>query len=297
LHDAKIVRLRGRREVEQTLKFLSENRSINLYLFEGVAGSGKSWVSFSLEAAGGVRAVLHTKNGSYFHLFLLTGEGGGVTERLAAFFQRRYPRASVFFGEKEGLDGFFRKAGVGVLKRREYLYMETGRRAFAAFSMRSGGAAGAAASNDAEPPVRAEHRLGTGAAMLLLDLQIGYEMEELGVDRSEISRSGTVRTLEYRLARGEITALFREGRPVAMASVNARYGPLCQIGSVYVAPSCRGRGYGRSVISAHVGRLLLRYERVALIVDRKNARAVHLYDTMGFRKEGELLQAHVRPWR
>jgi ribosomal protein S18 acetylase RimI-like enzyme len=276
LQSVKVQKLKSRQELEQTLGFLKKHRSINLYLHEGITCEKRYWVSFSLRTACGAAGVFHTKNGEYFHLFLLPGTGAEAAVALREFLCNKYPAASVFFGEREGIEEFLREACIGVLKRREYYFMEVEKKDFTPFL---------------------DHlcvRPLPESAPLLLPLQVGYEMEELGVSSSEIQASKTLLALRKRLEQGEVTALFHGGEPAAVASVNARFGDTCQIGSVYVAPKYRGMGYGRSVVSSHVMGLFDEYERIALFVDRRNEKAVRLYHGLGFRKAGELIQAHIK---
>jgi len=276
LQSVKVQKLKNRQELEEALGFLKTHRSINLYLYEGISSEKRPWASFSLKTAGRPVGVFHTKNGEYFHLFFPPGTGTEAAVVLKEFLLRKYPGAAVFFGEREGIAEFFQEAGIGVRKRREYYFMEVEKRNFT-------------------PSLGYTCvRPSAETVSLLLPLQVGYEMEELGVSSSEIQASKTSLALRKRLERGEVTALFHGGEAVAVASVNARFRETCQIGSIYVVPKHRGRGYGRSVVSSHVMRLFDEYERIALFVDRRNERAIHLYLGLGFRKAGELIQAHVK---
>jgi predicted GNAT family acetyltransferase len=62
---------------------------------------------------------------------------------------------------------------------------------------------------------------------------------------------------------------------------------------VFVLPEYRGRGYGRSVVSSHVSRLLGRYRRIVLFVHEENRAAIRIYERLGFSKAGVLVQATV----
>jgi predicted GNAT family acetyltransferase len=131
-----------------------------------------------------------------------------------------------------------------------------------------------------------------GAASLLVPLQIQYEIEEVGADYAQISRQKVKKVLEKKIQLGEITAIFNGREPVALAGVNARFGNTCQIGSVYVLPEYRGRGYGFSVISSHLERLFDRYTHIVLFVEENNNKAQHIYEKIGFQCSGRLLQAY-----
>jgi predicted GNAT family acetyltransferase len=133
-------------------------------------------------------------------------------------------------------------------------------------------------------------------AETLASLQIQYEIEELGAARDAIDMGRTVAGLRARLDRGEVTLAFEGGLLVACAGVNARFENTCQIGSVYVIPPFRNRGYGYSVVSAHVGRMFERYDRLALFVGETNAAARRIYGKLGFLESGGLLFADLEPF-
>ena len=100
--------------------------------------------------------------------------------------------------------------------------------------------------------------------------------------------------LSRHIARGEITVLYEERKPVAIAGVNARYRDVCQIGSVYVLPEKRRKGYGGNIVSAHVSRLLGVYKKVVLFVDTENRAACTLYKRLGFTEYGMLAQVELK---
>ena len=99
--------------------------------------------------------------------------------------------------------------------------------------------------------------------------------------------------LRNRIERGDVTALIDNGRPVAFAGVNARFKEVCQVGGVYVLPRYRGKGYGYSIVKAHIERLFKIYSRVVLFVSTNNSRAIRLYRNVGFYPKGELEQAFL----
>jgi len=265
LQSIKINELKNSRKLSCAIRFLEQNGSINLYLYEAIAGGKRSNENYLIREAGTDVGLVHTKNGEYFHLFFLPEVREEMAVGFRTFLSLRHPGASVFFGEKQGIERFLRYARMGVRKTREYNYMELDKDHFVPAC--------------SYPCVRPPPEM----AGVLLPLQEAYEIEELGVSRAEIQRIRTKLALRRRLERGEITA----------TGVNARYGKSCQIGSIYVVPQYRGRGIGRSVISAHVERLFEQYERVVLFVNRRNEKAIRLYERLGFRKAGELVQVHV----
>ena len=273
----KVLQIKNKEGCASTIDFLRKNSSVNLYIYEGIAGYKRHCRNFCFKSHGRILGIVHTKNGEYFHLFFLEDTGVDIAVQIKAFIFRQFPNASVFFGERRGLENFLRNARIDVIKRREYLYMEVARDRFIP-SIRY---------TCMQPPPE--------MAAKLLPLQIQYEMEELGVQRSEIHSLRVKAALKRRLERKEITAMFQGSEPVAMAAVNARFEHTCQIGSVFVVPACRGRGFGRSIISAHVERLFNKYEKIALFVDIHNRRAINIYKKIGFRTAGDLMQVHIRP--
>jgi ribosomal protein S18 acetylase RimI-like enzyme len=272
----KVIQIKNEQGCASSMDFLRKNSSVNLYLYEGIAGYKRYYRNFCFKSHGRILGIVHTKNGEYFHLFLLEDTGEDLAVQIKAFIFQQFPNTSVFFGESGGLENFLRNAHIVVIKRRDYLYMEVARDRFIPSILYS----------CVQPPPE--------MASKLLPLQIQYEMEELGVQRSEIHSLRVKAALKKRLERKEITAMFQGSEPVAMAAVNARFEHTCQIGSVFVVPACRGRGLGRSIISAHVERLFNKYEKIALFVDIHNRSAINIYKKIGFRTAGELMQVHIR---
>lgn len=82
------------------------------------------------------------------------------------------------------------------------------------------------------------------------------------------------------------------GDLVAMAgvqrSVRVKHAHLASVWGVYVDEACRGRGYGRGVVSACVAeaRRWAGVERVGLSVSTRTVAARRLYESMGFEAWG-----------
>lgn len=92
-----------------------------------------------------------------------------------------------------------------------------------------------------------------------------------------------------------------DGRPVGRVDVfeidpyNGNAGFGIGIGD----PDDRGKGYGRDAVEALLDYLFgqLRLERVWLTTDADNAIAKHLYETVGFRREGVARHAYYQDGR
>jgi ribosomal protein S18 acetylase RimI-like enzyme len=269
----KIVPLRRSRQREICLKCLSCGKSRNLYLYEGITLGNVLHQNYCVLHGGRLYGVLHTKRGFHIHLFLSDEVDEAETEELRQIILQKFPLIRTIFGDKSTVE----KLGVN-LRKREFISMELEMPSFRPMFL-----------YDAGTPSQ-------GMAVALAPLQIEYEVEEMDVDRGEISGRLVLSVVKKRIERGEITVIIVSGKPVAFASVNARYGNTCQIGSVYVLPAYRGRGYGISIISSHVDRLFQKYKRIVLFVSKDNTRALHIYEKVGFSVKGMLEQAFfIRP--
>jgi len=188
-----------------------------------------------------------------------------------------------FFGDKEGIVRFFNNSKIKPKKTRDFIFMELKKEEYGRdpFFNRS------TSLECIKPPPE----MATG----ILPLLINYEVEELGADMGKINRSKVLVVLRSRLERGEVTALVDRGKPVAFAGVNARFKDVCQIGSVYVLPRYRGKGYGYFIVKSHIERLFKNYSRIVLFVSTDNQIAIRLYRNVGFNGTGELEQAFLPP--
>ena len=78
-----------------------------------------------------------------------------------------------------------------------------------------------------------------------------------------------------------------EGRDlVGVVRAEVRLPRLWVLGGVYVHPSARGRGWGRSLVSAALAAGEATGARVALYVREDRAEALQLYESLGFRMAG-----------
>lgn len=271
--NVEIYRVEGKMVVDACVKFLKNSGVTNLYLYEGIGLQHPRFLSYYILEGDEIRGVLHTKDGYGLHLFLVSDISAKALGKICSFIRSKFPDLRNVFCDDRSLSLFSVKYGEIPGRVRRFISMSLERVHFNPVCFYS----------CCIPP--------PGDAMLLVPLQIDYEVEEVGSNRVEIDRKVVFRVLEKRLKRGEITAIYDMGVPVAMAGLNARFGNACQIGSVYVKPSYRGKGFGLSVVSGHVARLFNRYEHVFLFVDEKNSVAKHIYEKLGFRAAGFLVQA------
>jgi RimJ/RimL family protein N-acetyltransferase len=259
--------------VDACVKFLKNSGVTNLYLYEGIGLQHPRFLSYYILEGDEITGVLHTKDGYGLHLFLLPDISVKALEKACYFIRNNFPDLRNVFCDDISLSLFSGRYGEIPCRVRRFISMSLEKVHFTPVGLYS----------CCIPP--------PGDAILLVPLQIDYEVEEVGSNPIEIDRKIVFRVLEKRLKREEITAIYDMGVPVAMAGLNARFGDACQIGSVYVKPSYRGRGFGLSVVSGHVERLFNRYKHVFLFVDEKNSVAKHIYERLGFKAVGFLVQA------
>jgi GNAT superfamily N-acetyltransferase len=189
--------------------------------------------------------------------------------------QQKFPGLEMIFGDEDTVARFCSVIQRPPARTVRFIFMHTEGAAFAPI-MKHGGVVP-----------------GIEQAPLLVPLQVQYEIEEIGAGHSAIDRKKVLRVLEKKIRRAEISAIFIQGRPVALAGVNARFEKCCQIGSVYVMPQFRNEGYGHSIVSFHVQRLLQKYMKIALFVQEKNRVARSIYEHLGFSAAGTLIQSYL----
>jgi ribosomal protein S18 acetylase RimI-like enzyme len=276
-HDSNVVRfqpIEKKNLADRCLLVLRGARPVNAYLLEGVAQRTAGWSSCCLLCGGRVGGVLHQRGRAYLHLFLSIRIPEPARREAVRYIERTFTGMRALFGDCWSVEQFQRFSRLEPTRVQTFIAMESSRSSF-------------------RPEVR---YLCAAAAPrqvpALVPLQVAYEIEEVGAGAGSINRRAVQSVLRRRAARGELSVVFHGGEAVAMAGVNARFEELCQIGSVYVVPSLRGRGYGTSVVSCHLVRLFHRYRRAVLFVNQDNRPAYRLYRKIGFSDTGVLLQAH-----
>jgi len=268
----KIAKIKSEKDKCEAISFLKLNASMNLYLYEALSRLNPSFSNFFIKRGDEIIGLIHSKNNEFLHIFLTST----ICETTVKRVHNKFKRIKSIFGDYVSILDFLEKAGLKPLKIRKYYFMEVTSDSFKSIK-----------SHKSVVPYPYE-------AKDLLPLQIGYETEEMGVDRSLLDEDKMLWVLKKRLKGKDITAIFNNSRPVAIAHINARFESTCQIGSVYVFPSCRRKGYGLSVVSSHIERLFNDYKRVVLFVDVENKSAYNLYKKIGFCTKGKLIKARLR---
>ncbi|MBB93679.1 MAG: hypothetical protein CML68_03600 [Rhodobacteraceae bacterium] len=171
------------------------------------------------------------------------------------------------------------------------------RRALAALGLR----AGDLSMNASEPLYRLElDRLDTPPTLgpaqmrpasqadrpMLCDWYETYLMETgLTNDRDRAREEAAARALTASRGGAE-RLLIEEGRPVAVASINAQAGDMVQVGGVFVPGPERNRGLGGRVTAARLAEARDAGARVAILFSNNDA-ASRAYESIGFERIGD----------
>ncbi len=273
-NSVKMVRVERKNREHECVSFLKRAGVCNMYILEGIGVHHSHFHNYCLYAGEEIVGILHTKNSMYLHLYLVPEADHLVVRELATLIGKGFPKAEMLFGDERSVSLYFSGRGTRPVKTVRFIFMEIDHDRF-------------------KPRVRYRGEIpSAGDAALLLPLQIQYEIEEVGAIKAQIDGKKVLKVMERKIQRGEITAIFDAKTPVALAGINARFENCCQIGSVYVLPEYRGRGYGYSMVSYHVARLFKRYERIVLFVHENNEAALHIYGNLGFEPTDVLVQAY-----
>jgi predicted GNAT family acetyltransferase len=119
----------------------------------------------------------------------------------------------------------------------------------------------------------------------LLDLQEGYEREEVIPPGDPFDRDHCLLNLEKNLA-SQIVFVARSGsKAIAKAGTNARGLHLDQLGGVYTAPDWRNRGLASALVAQTARDRMQKGRNVVLFVKLTNASAIRAYQKVGFRPD------------
>jgi len=270
----KVRKIERKKAKIECLSFLKSAHVNDAYLFEGIAQNHARVHNYCFSQGERIIGILHSKTGSSIHLFLSGSMPDSLLRKAVQFVEDKFPGPKVLFGDMLSVRTFEKYSGEQSVSVKNFISMEIYRSWLRPRLLYPG--------ITPSPDMVSQ----------LLPLQIQYEIEEVGACASEINRARVLAVLKRKMTRGEISAIFDGRLPVAMSGVNARCENICQIGSVYVVPSRRRKGYGSSVVSYHLEQLFKRYERVLLFVNTTNRPAYSLYRRLGFRDTGMLMQAN-----
>lgn len=129
-----------------------------------------------------------------------------------------------------------------------------------------------------------------GEEDLIFPAAVAMFREEVGVDplQGDGGRSYRARIGEL-IRHGRTYVVIEDGAVLFKADVGALFGPVAQIHGVWVRPDRRGRGLGRSAMTALVHQVRRDHApQVSLYVNDFNEPARRAYAASGFRQVGEL---------
>lgn len=110
-------------------------------------------------------------------------------------------------------------------------------------------------------------------------------MEEIQMDPLEAHPQAYPALIALRIMQRRYYLVEEGGRTVFQAHLNALCPEGGQVTGVYVPPDCRGRGLGKAGMAAFAREVLKLTPVLSLFVNDSNARAVAMYEGLGFRKE------------
>ena len=137
------------------------------------------------------------------------------------------------------------------------------------------------------PPGLVIRKAETSDADGLFPLQAGYEQEEVLPRGAEFNPGLCRRGLEYLLAGNLVLAAELDGRLTGKININAQSLNFFQIGGVYVLPEYRGLGIAKAMTAALIREFALIKSRYSLFVKKANAPALRVYESLGFKKNGD----------
>jgi ribosomal protein S18 acetylase RimI-like enzyme len=140
-----------------------------------------------------------------------------------------------------------------------------------------------AASLRRGPPGLTLRRPGREDMAALLELQAGYEKEEIVHWGAVFYPAACRLNLQHIMEEESVLAAELDGRLVGKINTSARSFTRCQIGGVYVHPDYRGRRIAQHMTAEFLRPLIAGGWGVTLCVKKKNAAARAVYHNLGFR--------------
>ena len=130
---------------------------------------------------------------------------------------------------------------------------------------------------------------------ILLDLQVGYDKEEVCERKKEFPRYISLINLE-RILKDEITYFAKIGElSVTKANTNAIGVNYAQIGGVYTLVSYRGYGIASHVVNDLIEHISIKEgKNTCLFVKKANTKAIGMYKRLGLKEKGEFCISYFR---
>jgi GNAT superfamily N-acetyltransferase len=127
-----------------------------------------------------------------------------------------------------------------------------------------------------------------------------FDVVELGPDDAPamLALATLTEPGPFRLRTGELGTYLgvrRDGALVAMAGERLQPPGFTEVSAVCTHPSATGQGLARGLVAAVVGRIQARGETAFLHVRPDNARAIAIYEQLGFRRRREIRIQVVKP--
>jgi len=117
------------------------------------------------------------------------------------------------------------------------------------------------------------------------------------VEKSFGRKTNTVNELKKKIMdrskNGDYLFLVKDDNVVSQAMIQLQSPLAGEIGGVYTIPACRGRGYGKFLVSKLCENLIKNNKIPLLIVDSENSSAINLYRSIGFKYYDDYLLIEV----
>ncbi len=271
----KQVEVKNKNLTNKILKTLEKNTCINYYLMEGLASDNKNYKSILYTENNKYISILHLRYEKYLHLhnFIHEKDTGIIIARII---HSTFKGLRSIFGDKKSVLPIKDSKLLHIEKSFDYTFMELDKKYFIPIKNFSN-----SIIIDSIKPSES-HKV--------LPLFISYETEELGLNPERIKQEILKRFIAYKISNNELTVISKNSEVIGIAGTNAKYRNACQIGSVYIKKNFRNKGFGTQLLNYHIQKLFNSYDKIVLFVRKDNTPALKLYEKLGFKKAGELMQ-------
>jgi ribosomal protein S18 acetylase RimI-like enzyme len=135
--------------------------------------------------------------------------------------------------------------------------------------------------------------------ILPMPLSVEHRIEDLNISHIDEMLALTKLTELGRFRRGapelgSYIGIHESGQLVAIAGEGFRFPGYTEISAVCTHPEYRGRGYASSLVSALIQKIEGRGETPFLHVSKENARAIRVYEKLGFHTRCDITFAIVK---